>query len=317
MLYLTGIHDASQLARFDASTFLGRRRRIAIDLIDAIDADANASARQAMFEQIVDSRMVFKRTYPDRFADFDKALIGHCRRHISGLRPLQVLDAAVSDGSTSLPLIDRIDELSNGEFHFTATDLDGRYLRVWRRGDERRRVILSDNGEIVQIIDPPFVFGHRGSRYLFPVNHILKRKAEQYARMLLADRDRDDPSISTAEVLLLSPDFRSRLARDTRLNFQAWDILEPWHGHVANCVRAMNILNPGYFGTAALVRIMTNLFNALADGGLIALGSNENAGSAVDGVICRRVGATLVVLETFGAGFRAPEALSPLLSSPI
>ena len=46
----------------------------------------------------------------------------------------------------------------------------------------------------------------------------------------------------------------------------------------------MNILNPGYFDEAGLARILTNLFDALAEGGLIALGSNENPGSPVDGV---------------------------------
>ena len=38
MLYLTGIHDAGQLPRFDPSTWVGIRRRIAIDLIDDIEA---------------------------------------------------------------------------------------------------------------------------------------------------------------------------------------------------------------------------------------------------------------------------------------
>jgi chemotaxis methyl-accepting protein methylase len=317
MLYLTGIHQPSQLARFDAATFLGRRRRIAVDLIDAIDATSNASARQAMFEQIVDARMVFKRTYPDRFADFDAALIEQCCQHLSGARPLEVLDAAVSDGSTSLPLLERIDRLAGGNFEFVATDLDGRYLKVWRRGDERRRVILSDRGEIVQIVCPPFVFGHRGSRYLFPVNSLLKRSAERFARALLADRDRHDPGIATAEILLLQPDFRARIARDSRVRFRAWDILEPWQGQPAHCVRAMNTMNPGYFDETGLARILANLFDATAEGGLIAVGSNENPGSPVDGVICRRTGSQLAVLASFGTGFRAVAALAPFVAPSV
>jgi hypothetical protein len=76
----------------------------------------------------------------------------------------------------------------------------------------------------------------------------------------------------------------------------------------------MNIMNPGYFDEAGLARILTNLFNATAERGLIALGSNENAGSPVDGVICRRTGNQLEMLATFGAGFRAASALAPFVT---
>jgi hypothetical protein len=57
MIYLTGIHDARQLAGFDPTSWTGRRRRIAIDLIGDIDRMGNPAAREALFERIVDARI--------------------------------------------------------------------------------------------------------------------------------------------------------------------------------------------------------------------------------------------------------------------
>lgn len=314
MLFLTGIHEARQLRGFDPSSWTGKRRRIAIDLIDEIDRLGAPEAREALFERIVDARGAFKRTYRDRFADFDARLIEAWRASPPATSGVRILDAAVSDGSTSLPLVAAFDRVSGGDFKFTATDLDGRYVKIWRAEAPGRRVILSEAGEIVQIITPPFLFTHRESRHLFPVNRMMRPAAERFATALIAEWKRGEAGVMSSEILLFNPDFRRLVESDPRVTFRAWDILEPWRAETAHCIRAMNVLNPGYFDPGQLRLAVGNLFEALADGGVFAAGSNEDAGTAVDGVICRRAGERLVVIATLGAGFRAPDALEPLLT---
>jgi hypothetical protein len=314
MLFLTGIHDPAQLRGFDPARWPGIRRRIAIDLIDEIDGLGDPGLRVALFERIVDVRGAFKRTYPDRFAAFD-ALVMEAWRS-SGPKPqtISVLDAGVSDGSTSLPLIAAFAGASEGRFRFIATDLDGRYVRLSRRRTPQRRVILDAAGEIVQIILPPFLFTHRESRYLFPVNRLLRPSAVRFAEAMVAAWRKNDPDVEAREILLLAPDLRRRVAEDPRVSFQRWDILEPWAGEKAHCVRAMNVLNPGYFDAAQMKRVVRNLVAAAADGGILAFGSNEDAGTPVDGIVCRRSGDRLEILANSGNGFRAPDALDGLLS---
>lgn len=313
VLFLTGIHDQRQLARFDPAKWPGIRRRIAIDLIDDIDKLGDPAVRAALFERIVDGRGAFKRTYPDRFADFDALLMSQWSAAGTGDRPVHVLDAGVSDGSTSLPLIAAVAKRSEGRFRFTATDLDGRYLRLSRESAPERRVILSAAGEVVQVILPPFLFTHRESRYLFPVNRMLRPAAMRFAGRLMADWRIGAADVETSDILLLAPELRRRIAADPRVTFEAWDILQPWRGESADCVRAMNVLNPGYFAAGEMTRVVRHLFAALRDGGWLAMGSNEDAGSPVDGIVCRRAGERLELVASSGRGFRAPEALAGLM----
>lgn len=310
MLYITGIHDARQLADFAPASFLGRRRRIAIDLIDDIDQQGDPAVREALFERIVDARGAFKRTYRDRFAAFDDLLVEALRQAGLPAERFDVLDVAVSDGSTSLPLIKALASLTGVNLLFTATDLDGCYVKLWREGEPSKRVILSDTGQVVQIILPPFLFTHRESKLLFPVNRWLRPSAVRFAEALRSDWQHGVAGVRSSEILLVNPELKRLVETDNRVAFRAWDILTPWPGERAHCVRAMNVLNPGYFDAAQMRTVVRHLFEAVRDGGILAMGSNENAGSMVDGVICRRHGDRLVVETTVGRGFRAPDALA-------
>lgn len=312
MLFITGIHDPRQLANLRVDTWLGRRRRIAIDLIDDIDRLGAPAAREALFERIVDARGAYKRTYRDRFAAFDAQVLEALRAGPVPRGAFRVLDAGVSDGTTSLPLITLLDDLAGPDLQFTATDLDGRYVKVWRTAAPQRRIILSDRGEIVQVVMPPFLFTHRESRLLFPLNRMLRPRAMRFAEALAADWRQGAADVRSAEILLLNPELKQLIATDPRIAFRPWDILEPWAGGQAHAVRAMNVLNPGYFDAAQMRAVVRHLFDAVVDGGLLAMGSNQDAGSEVDGIIGRRRGHVLETVLVTGRGFRAPDALAGL-----
>jgi chemotaxis methyl-accepting protein methylase len=311
MVALLGIHSPRQLARFRPDTWLGRRQLIAADLLPEIERTGDPRLRDAYFERFIDHRGAFKRTYANRFEEFDARALSE----VPDVPELHVLDVAVSDGSTTLSLIDRLERERAGRFRLTATDLDGRYLVLRPRAKSGRRVIVTETGEIVQIVLPPFVFGHRDHEHLrlFPLNRVMRRRADELARVLVSLWRQGNKDVAAEPLVVAHPEFRSRLVQDTRLIFKSWNILVSWPGEKANVVRAMNVMNPGYFSTAEQTLAFANLYAALADGGILAVGSNNGAGSAVDGAIYRRTGQGLVLLAETGAGCRCAAGAKPLL----
>jgi len=76
----------------------------------------------------------------------------------------------------------------------------------------------------------------------------------------------------------------------------------------------MNILNPGYFSADEFGVIVGNFMAALAEGGILAIGSNEGPQSEVDGAIYRKVGGHLIEIVSSGAGPRCAAAIRPLVA---
>lgn len=310
MLTLTGIHDGDQLVGFNPLSRLGRRRLIAVDLIEEIEHCADPVLRAAFFERLVDSHGVYKRTYPGRFDTFDEQIVQALGQVPAISSSLCVLDAAVSDGSATLGLIDRLDQLTNGAFSFTATDLEAGYLVLRARAGAKARVVATDGGEIVQMIVPPFVLGHPrlDSRIRYPINRLIRPFVRNWATQLIERHRAGDEGIDAREIIVAHPDFRNRLARDSRIRLEAWNLLEPWLGPPMHLVRAMNVVNPNYFSKSEQLRIFGHLLLALAEGGLLAVGANDDAGSMVDGTIWRRENGKLIELARSGGGCRSAHA---------
>jgi chemotaxis methyl-accepting protein methylase len=312
-----GIHDVRQLQTFRPQSPADQHKQIAIDLIAEIERRSDGAIKDAFFERLVDSRGAFKRTYANRFADFDRLLIETWRAHALAERPVRILDAAVSDGSTTLSLIDAFAAATDMQYRVQATDLDGRY---WVLSDahrsKRSRVIVTDGGEILQIIVPPFVLGHPrlDRRFRFPANKLVRLWGRRLAQRLIDAWRKGSPDVSVQPLVVANPEFRRRLETDSRVAFNSWNILEPWKGEQHHVVRAMNVLNPTYFTVAEQGTVLRGLPHATVDGGLVALGSNENQNTPVDGGIWQRRGERLRQLASSGKGFRCMDALKPLLA---
>jgi chemotaxis methyl-accepting protein methylase len=316
MLISLGIYQPWHLRRLRPGTFLGRRRKFAMDLIDEVERSEQEALRRAFIESLVDGIGVSKRTYSNRFPAFD-GLLTDILSKSSPAGPIRVLDVAVSDGSTSLNLFRQLKAAIDSNVRLTATDRDGRYFVLRQKADTVRRVIVSPHGEVVQVVWPPFVFGSRANEnvFLFPANRAFRYHAVRFATDLLKKWQNDDPQIQARELLFLSSEFRKALLADPNLEFVLWDIMTPWTGGKAHCVRAMNILNPQYFSHDHQSKIIANLFAAVADGGVLAMGSNDDPCSEVDGVICRRYRESLIEVASSGNGFRCRRALAGFMAA--
>ena len=301
-------------ARVRSVEWTGSRRRIAIDLIDDIDRLGAPEAREALFERIVDARGAFKRTYRDRFADFDARLIeawraappatlrrarSRCRRCPTARRRCR-WSAAVRPGEW------------RRDFKFTATDLDGRYVKLVESeapgaaGDpERSRRDRADHRAAVPVHAP------RKPAICFHVNRMLRPAAERFAdcadRGLEAGCGRRD--------VLGNPVCSIRIFGDCVESDPPGDV--PRVGHPGAVDGRDGALRQGdersqsrVFRSGQMRLAVGNLFGALADGGRIRGRLERGRGHC--GRWCRSAGAAgerLVVLATLGAGFRAPDAL--------
>jgi hypothetical protein len=288
-----------------------------MDLIDEIERTGDETLQTAFIENVYDARGVSKRTYVNRFPDFDRLLVNQLNRCCRE-RPFRLLDVAISDGSTSLDLFRKIDAVMGPEIQYTATDRDGRYLLLREREKQGKRVIVSPCGDIVQVVWPPFVFASRPDEHLllFPINRWVRPTAMRFAYDVVSKWKCLDQSIEAKEFFFASRAFRQALSLDPRLRFAVWDIATPWTGEQAHCVRAMNILNPQYFSPRLQRSIVVNLMANLFDGGILAVGSNDEPGSDLDGAIYLLHGDRLMELISINKGFRCREAIEDLIVPP-
>jgi CheR methyltransferase, SAM binding domain len=104
--------------------------------------------------------------------------------------------------------------------------------------------------------------------------------------------------------------YRWLAKRDRRFRLLDHDLLAgaPFPVPV-DVVRVMNVLNSSYFSDQDLARTVGRIFDSLGEGGLLVVGSNEEAGSQVRGAIYRKVNGGFAELARSGAAHDAHRAI--------
>jgi hypothetical protein len=118
-----------------------------------------------------------------------------------------------------------------------------------------------------------------------------------------------DRQIHSKEFSIICRRFRNLISTDPRIVFLPWDIRSEWTGRTAQCVRAMNVINPEYFSGEDLITVLGNLVQSVAEGGLLAIGSNEGPNSVVHGAIYKKLNGRLTLLRQSGDGPPCGEAI--------
>jgi hypothetical protein len=289
----TGIHRRDQLSQSSVSTFFGKRRFIAVTIYPELAADDRPDAPELLahiLRRFPGPDGTYKRTQRRRFEAFDTRLAELVAAGLPADGSCSVHDLAVSDGGTAVDLFERLAALDGIRLDYTASDLAPDVIAVAAPKGRLTAVLDPVTGRPLQVIRPPFVFNveKRESAVLYPINRallavLLRTTVAGLVRRFVAA----DPTLVTSRVRLLAPDVLRLLRSDPRFRFVRHDILEPLPGRY-DLVRAMNILNPAYFDEARLRTAISRIGAAVSRGGLLATGSNQDAGSTVDGAIYRR-----------------------------
>jgi hypothetical protein len=283
-----GVCSPQQLYANQLNDVFGKEKNISIELYEDLN-DANGRDRQD-YQEIVLGRFkfghVFKRTYAKRFTAFDQSLICAVRKHFGENRKevLTIHDAAASDGRTSLELYNELTGLYKDRLLFLGTDILPWVYSVHKpRG--HLKAVLNDDGQIIQLIYPPFVFdcGRVESRFYW-INRIILRCLQKQGSELSALFLNKSSNVLVRKIFLIHTQCRELLKRKNNFTFERHNILEPIERQF-DLVRAMNILNLRYFSPEEIRHILRSVFFSLREGGLFATGSNENPGSEVDGGI--------------------------------
>jgi hypothetical protein len=287
-MFKTGIYDISQLVgSAHLKSLFGRDRVISVVLYDQIldlpNADAIAERTLRYFS---DERGVYKRTYANRFEEFDSQLLRLLTEQFNPQDPLILADVAVSDGRTACDLFEKLTPRYPRIAHY-ASDYGPRVM-VLRQG--RLTVALSRNNRILETVLPPFVFSAMKPEHplFYPLNHVFRFfvnrfLAEPLRAKYLAGQ------IEASELQLFSMRALNLSRLDSRFHLGEQNILEPLATpEPAHVVRAMNVLNVSYFGPSDLDRILENFHKALRPEGWLVTGTNEDAGSMVHGGIYRK-----------------------------
>src|SRR5579885_3462278 len=245
--------------------------------------------QEVILEPFAVNNAVFKRTAKARFNDFDCKTVELMCEESAARSTFVIHDMAVSDARTACGLFDRLAPKMRGALQFYAPDLCLKVFSVRRPGG-RLILIVDSGGHILQIVFPPFVIPISIDEpwLLYPVNRIARAILMRTAVKRLTSLMKDNPgAVQRREILLLCREAREHLRLHRNFHVETYDMLDPPR-HRFDAVRAMNIFNRTYFPDAVLSAAIGNIFESLNPGGLFVTGSNQNAGSAVNGSIYRK-----------------------------
>ena len=231
----------------------------------------------------------FKRTYAHRFEAFDQTAADLAQKHLQGVQPLAVHDLGVSDGRTSVDFYRVLKATAFKNPRYLATDTTP-YVDVISRPGRRTRMALDPEGRVVQIIRAPFVlnFPKQEHPLLFPVNWLVRKWLLAYSvpRMLKSYQTRPG-DFQVERIYLVAKECKSLMGSATGFQVEPYNVLQPM-GQRFHLIRAMNVLNPSYFPPIRMAQALQNILNGLEEGGLFVTGSNQGAGSPVDGAIYKK-----------------------------
>lgn len=303
----TGIYRRDQLGVAALNGWFGRRRFVAVTLYEEIAASEDPD-RERLLEHMLArfpaANGTYKRTQSHRFEEFDARVAQELLRRFNPSLGFAIHDLGASDGRTAVDFFHRLASLEHVELRFVASDASPDVTAVTSPRISLVVVVDPETATPLQVISPPFVFNvvKRESALFYPVNRlILFALLRTRVRTQLARFTANDPALRSTRIRLLSPECLRLLASDPRFAFVRYNVLEPTNNRF-NLVRAMNVLNRSYFSEADLRLATANVHESLIPGGIFVTGSNEDAGSPVDGAIYERTATGFRQLWVSGAG---------------
>lgn len=203
------------------------------------------------------SGSTWKTTHPTRHPLSDNIILGLVSANVT----VSILDAGVSDGSTSLNLIEK---LQNNFETYYITDLHF-YVNV-RTNDDNTYFYNPGTKECFAIANRKFII-HANVRSNF---FLLNWMAKYYFSKVPPFNGEACESIT-----LYQPDLDSLSKSDSRIKILEWDIFCPWERDTVDLIKIANVLNPIYFSNDKICLALEHLFGALKSGGYLVVVENR------------------------------------------
>lgn len=203
------------------------------------------------------SKGTWKSTCSHRHQFADEVLLDLCR----GSRPI-IVDIGVSDGVTSLELIEKL----SGQFEiFFATDraLDVFYV------EDKGRVYFYEREGVCIVMSTRKLVVYADPAAWFPFTWIARRVLRRAPACVA-------PHVK--QLCLIQPDLRRMSTEDPRIVLREYDIFRPWSGPAADVVKVANLLNRDYFSDEQIHVALTNIRGMVKEGGRVIVVDNPAKG---------------------------------------
>jgi hypothetical protein len=305
-MFKLGIASVKDLKNGSGLTLFRKKKNISITLYDQIQTEPEFDIlAERILNSFADSRSTYKRTYVNRFSNFDKMAYDCILKSFEKSKNLIIQDTGVSDGRTSVDFFN----ILNREFEcilFEASDYNP-YVNVLEY--RNFKIVLSpeddtSKNKIVEIsfAPPPFVFNimYPDRLIYYPINRLIVFVLmHTIVPKILKMHEKN--KISSKKIMLFCPSALKLMENDNRFKLIEHNILKPFikKSHI---VRAMNILNLSYFSNKEFITIIRNFHDGLLENGLLITGSNQDAGSIVNGGIYKKTNAGFEIIKKSGEG---------------
>ena len=290
----SGIYKLDQLRGANTLDIFGKEKNISIkiynDLLQTRDEKQYEELSELILNRFNTHSNAIKRTYRNRFNAFDLNCISNIKE--ANFEKVKIHDLAISDGRASCFFLENVIN-SFKEPHYTGSDI-AMYYQLYKTPNSQNNYIITDeHGSIIEITIAPFVWNiARKEGKLYFLNNLLKNYfLKKYATLL----KRGDLKLSE-KINITDKEFTQLIQSNSNFSLKNYNLFES-DPSTYNVIRVMNILHFGYFKEEQLQLILNNIYNSLEENGLLIEGSNEDAGSAVEGSIYKKTkfGFTLVV----------------------
>ena len=219
---------------------------------------ASSAYDRYSFSQLVSaftSGPTWKSTRPGRHQLTDGLILELC----AASRPV-ILDIGVSDGVTSLELIERL--ASRFRKYFVA-DVSFKVSFIERRGNI---YFYNSQRTCFLIAAKTFIVYSDQNEAWFPFNRI--------ARYLLSHAPEYADDLAR-EARLLQPELLTLAEKDPRIAFREYSIFDEWLDTSPDLVKVANLLNRDYFSDHEIRNALRNIKEALRSGGKLFVTDNR------------------------------------------
>lgn len=298
-----GIYNLKQLSNQNLDGFWGKKKYIAVDLF--AETSLSGLFNKQLLEEAIMRRFTlangsYRRTHGYRFEEFDADTLRQIKKFFSPDDLLRIHDVAVSDGRTACDFFQKIKRTFK-KISYHATDKDT-FVRIIRsRRNPKNRIVKDEEGNILQIIWPPFVFNipKKENLVLYPINRfvlfLLLKNPQRLVKWLGLENTKEE------KINIFSHRAERLQREEPSFSLGAYDLANKMPAKY-DIIRAMNVINKSYFTENEAAIIINNLKEGLKDPGILLVGSNKNAGSPVDGNIFLKKKGRINILSQSGNG---------------
>ena len=318
-MYKSGVTNKESLLK--NRNWLGREKKVAIPLVlSQLEVQPDNEAINTIFNEVLIGG-TYKMTKKNRFSQINHQIISVIKRYYNTINEkISIHDLAVSNGITSIEFFDDL-RATGINIDFLSSDYFT-HIYIIRLKGQKWQTVLDSNFNLLQYFGYGFVLSEPESKFdvinrllLRILNKHLLLKAQNLIRQVLTDTDEyQHVEIKTSQgdiirVPLVHPNCINKIDTHENFLFKRHDLFSETKEKF-DVIRAMNILNIGYFPEEMLKQAARSIFQSFREKGVFIVGRSHDESDGITRCsIFEKTGNQFVVIEDINGGSEIRELL--------